>query len=33
MHPERGPQTIGDHASLMISHDLYHIEQLSENLG
>jgi hypothetical protein len=32
LHPERGVQTIEDQANLLISHDLYHIEQLSAYL-
>jgi hypothetical protein len=31
-HPERGPQSVEDLANLVLGHDLYHIEQLSEYL-
>lgn len=31
-HPERGVQTVEDLANLLLGHDLYHIEQLSEYL-
>jgi hypothetical protein len=31
-HPERGRQTAEDLANLLLGHDLYHIEQLSESL-
>jgi hypothetical protein len=31
-HPERGPQSTEDLANLLLGHDLYHIEQLSEYL-
>ncbi len=31
-HPERGPQSAEDLANLLLGHDLYHIEQLSEYL-
>jgi hypothetical protein len=31
-HPERGPQSVEDLANLILGHDLYHIEQLSEYL-
>jgi hypothetical protein len=32
-HPERGPQSVEDLANLLLGHDLYHIDQLSEYLG
>jgi hypothetical protein len=32
-HPERGPQSVEDLANLLLGHDLYHIEQLTEYLG
>jgi len=31
-HPERGERTADDLANLLLGHDLYHIEQLSEYL-
>lgn len=32
-HPERGRQSVEDLANLLLGHDLYHIEQLTEYLG
>jgi hypothetical protein len=32
-HPERGLQSVEDLANLVLGHDLYHIEQLSEYLS
>lgn len=32
-HPERGPQSVEDLANLLLGHDLYHIEQLTEYLA
>jgi len=31
-HPERGPQSVEDQANLLLGHDLYHIEQITEYL-
>ena len=33
VHPERGPQSVADLGNLLLGHDLYHIEQLTEHLG
>jgi hypothetical protein len=33
LHPERGPQSAEDLANLLLGHDLYHIEQLTEYLA
>lgn len=32
-HPERGSQSVEDQANLLLGHDLYHIEQLTEYLA
>ena len=32
LHPERGAVTIEDQAAMMLGHDLYHLDQLSEVL-
>ena len=32
VHPERGDVTIEDQAAMMLGHDLYHLDQLSEVL-
>jgi hypothetical protein len=32
-HPERGSKTVEDQANLLLGHDLYHIEQLTEYLA
>ena len=30
VHPERGRMTVGDIAHMLVSHDIYHLEQLAE---
>ena len=30
VHPERGPMLVGDIAHMLVSHDIYHLEQLAE---
>lgn len=30
VHPERGRMTVGDIAHMLVSHDIYHIQQLAE---
>ncbi len=30
VHPERGPMLVGDIAHMLVSHDIYHVEQLAE---
>jgi hypothetical protein len=32
LHPENGPMTIDDQAAMLLGHDHYHLEQLSEVL-
>lgn len=33
VHPERGRMTVGDIAHMLVSHDIYHLEQLAEMTG
>lgn len=30
VHPERGPMLVGDIAHMLVSHDIYHLDQLAE---
>lgn len=32
-HPERGELTVGDFANMIVAHDMYHVEQVSQYLG
>ena len=32
-HPERGALTVGDMANMIIAHDMYHVEHLTQYLG
>ena len=33
VHPERGHMLVGDIAHMLVSHDIYHLEQLAEMTG
>lgn len=33
MHPEQGPLTLGDFANMIVCHDFYHVDHLTEYLA